>query len=92
VAFVRIEVSEERISSIIRVTGFGEFQNASVASYSVVIPSSPNLVTLTKEAIRSSETLVLTRPTRRHFPEDSIFHSHRRENLKSFRALTGWTL
>jgi hypothetical protein len=44
------------------------------------------------EEMRSSETSILTKATRRHFPEDRIFHSHRRENLKSFRALTGWTL
>jgi hypothetical protein len=25
-------------------------------------------------------------------PEDDILHSHRRENLKSYIALTGWTL
>jgi hypothetical protein len=44
------------------------------------------------EAIRSSETLVLTRATRRHIQEDGILHSYRRENLKSFVALTGWAL
>jgi hypothetical protein len=33
--------------------------------------------------LRSSETLVPTRTTRRHIPEDDIRHSHRRENLKS---------
>jgi hypothetical protein len=50
------------------------------------------LVTLMMEAIRSSETSVLRRTTRRNVPEDDIVHSHRRENLKSYIALTGWTL
>jgi hypothetical protein len=27
-----------------------------------------------------------------HIPEDDILHSHRRENLKSYVALSGWTL
>jgi hypothetical protein len=49
-------------------------------------------LTLMKEALRSSETSVLTRGTRRNIPEDTILHSHCCENLKSYTALTGWTL
>jgi hypothetical protein len=35
-----------------------------------------------------TETSLLTTTTRRNIPEDSILHSHRCENLKSYMALT----
>jgi hypothetical protein len=44
------------------------------------------------EAIRPSKTSVLARATRRNIPEDGILHSYRRENLKSYKELTGWDL
>jgi hypothetical protein len=41
------------------------------------VSSSLILVSLKMEAQHSSETLVLTRATRRNIPEDGIFHSRR---------------
>jgi hypothetical protein len=54
--------------------------------------SSLIVFSLMMEAVRSCETSVLTETTRRHIHEDGILHSHRRESLKSYIALTGWAL
>jgi hypothetical protein len=54
VALVRTDVSEEPSASFIRVTRISELVAA------CVVPSSPILVTLMKEALGSSEMSVLT--------------------------------
>jgi hypothetical protein len=66
-------------------------QRTSVAIYGYV-PSLPIIVTLMMETLSSSETSVLTRATWFNIPEDAILHSHHRESIKSYIALTGWTL
>jgi hypothetical protein len=39
-----------------------------------VVPSSPILVTMMMQALRSSETSVLTRSSQQNIPEDGILH------------------
>jgi hypothetical protein len=102
-SLVRTDVSEEPSSSFIRVTRIGELRTTLAATSNRrsvrrllvtahIVNISPIPVTLMMEALRSFYTSVLTRATLRNIPEDAILVSDRRENLKSYIALTGWTL
>jgi hypothetical protein len=87
VALVRTDVSEELRSSIIRFTKIGELGTtlARLLVTANVVPSSAILVILMVKALSSSETLSLTRATRRNIPEDDIL----RKTVDTVLLVTG---
>jgi hypothetical protein len=71
VALVRTDVSEEPGASFIRVTRIGELGTTQAASSN-------------RRTLRRNTSQRTSVATRRNNPEDTILHSHRRENLKSY--------
>jgi hypothetical protein len=78
VALVRTDISEEFLRSVHRLL---------VAA--CVVPSSP-IFGHPDGGARFLRNVGSYRATRRNNPEDTILHSHRRENLKSYFALLFW--
>jgi hypothetical protein len=74
VALVRTDVLEEPGASFIKVTKIGELVTTQAAT--------SNRRTLRRNT--QPDEGGATRATRRNIPEDTILHSHRRENLKSY--------
>jgi hypothetical protein len=80
VALVRTDVSEELSASFIRVTGIGELGTTLA-------------VTSNRRTLRRNTkwywywTWYFFAATRLNIPEDTILHSNRCENLKSYRVL-----
>jgi hypothetical protein len=70
---LRTEVSEEHVASVISVTGISELGTTLEVTINLLdiandVPSSLISVTVMMEAIRSSETSVLTGATRYYIP------------------------
>jgi hypothetical protein len=82
VALVRTDVSEKLSASFIRMTRIGELGTT------LAVTSSRRTL---RRNTNTSETSVLTRAKRRNIPEDIILHSHRRENLKSYKLRLHYT-
>jgi hypothetical protein len=93
VALVRTDVSEELSASIIMTTIIGRLETVlAVTGNRSTLRKFTNSFQPDDVGDASSETSVHTRATLRLIIENDIFHSHRRENLKSYIALTGWAL
>jgi hypothetical protein len=86
---LRSDVSEESTPSIVKDIRIGEIRLLVVTNF---VPTLPILVTPVIEAIRSFETQVPTTLTWRNIPQEGILHTHHLKTLKSYLALTGWSL
>jgi hypothetical protein len=83
VVFLGTDVSEDEIAFIISVTRISVLRMLVTA---IVVPNSPHAGG--HDPVRYQ----FYKSTRRHMPEDTILHSHRRDILKSYITLNGWTV
>jgi hypothetical protein len=81
VALERTDFSEEFSASFIRVTRIDE-----LGTTLALIGNRPLFVFLVKDVLRSSETSVLTRVTRRNIPEDAILLYHKSNPSRQVRS------
>jgi hypothetical protein len=92
VAFLRTDVSDKPIASIVSVTEIGELLLVFLRSVlrllvvANVVPTSPILVTVMLDAMFLLNVGFI-RAIQRNILEDAILHSHRRENLKIYKTL-----
>jgi hypothetical protein len=82
IALVRIDVSEESFASIIRVQ-----RNSQLGTKLAVAETSNDWADIRLRIVRSYRSHTALHPRRR-----DTLHRHRPKNLKSYIALTGWTL
>jgi hypothetical protein len=91
VPLVRTDVSEERITSIIRVTRIGE-QRASVASYCQSCSWLADFYHPDDGGDTIPRNIGSYKSHMANIPEYGILRIHRRKDLKSVIILTAWSL
>jgi hypothetical protein len=91
--FFRTDVSDERIASIIKVTRIGDVE-ITLAFLRGILCYQLQLTFLFRRFLSRwwRKRYIPTRVTRRNIPADFFLHSHCSGNLKSYIALSGWTL
>jgi hypothetical protein len=91
---VRTDISEEHVASTFNAERISELGTMLVATSRLLMffLALRFFPFMKMEETCSTEMSAVKRPIRRHLPEGIILNSHRRENLKSYIALTGWAL